>query len=496
MKKYFLITLLFLICFLSANKSFAKETDSIAYKISEDDEILVMIDGMLSSSYYNAFGFCLDTLGNLPKDSVPVFADSIYEQRLKLIDQTTPFDLRYNQYTKAFINLYVNKKRKLSSSVLRLAPLYFPLFEEVLDRFDIPLELKYLAVVESALNPSARSRAGAVGLWQFMYRTGKMYDLKVTSYYDERMDPYQSTVAACRYMKQLYGLYGDWSLVLAAYNSGPGNVNKAIRRSGGQKDYWKIRAWLPRETRGYVPAFIAVNYMMNYAQAHNLYAESNQLFSYEVDTVEIKRAMNFKEISRYINVSEEELSFYNPMYKLGYIPDYLKQKTLCLPIDQVGLFLINEKSIYADMERLEKMDTIKGKEKKEVEIPEMFFHRVRSGEFLGYIANKYRVSVRDLMAWNNLRSSRLNPGDRLKVYAKPQNKPSQQPLVNKTKTEEKSNDAYHGKYQIHIVRSGDTLWDIAKEYSNTSVNDLKRLNSNINFRRLKPGMQLKVKQIG
>jgi len=477
----------------------AKETDTLNYEVSADDAVLQMIDSMLANKYYNAFGFCLDTLGELPKDSVPEFSDSVYRQRLELLDRNTPFDLRYNQYSKAFINLYVNKKRKLSSSVLRLAPIYFPIIEEIMDRYQIPLELKYLAVVESALNPSARSRAGAVGLWQFMYRTGKMYDLNVSSYYDERMDPYRSTVAACEYLSALYQLYGDWTLVLAAYNSGPGNVNKAIRRSGGIKDYWKIRAWLPRETRGYVPAFIAVNYMMNYAKAHNLYAESNQLFDYEVDTVSLKRDMSFKEISRYLEVSEEQLKFYNPMYKLGYIPKTLENKTLCLPIRQIGMFLVNEKSIYADLNRIEKKDSIAGK-KTRPELPEMIVHRVRSGEFLGYIANRYHVRVSELIAWNNLRSSRLNPGHRLKVSTNTQ----RQNIGQKSKADEKkpvqseqrNTQAASGKYQIHVVRSGDTLWDIAKEYNDISVNDLKRLNSNINFRRLKPGMQLKVKQIG
>ena len=200
--------------------------------------------------------------------------------------------------------------------------------------------------------------------------------------------------------------------VLAAYNSGPGNVNKAIRRSGGQRDYWKIRAWLPRETRGYVPAFIAVNYMMNYAEEHNLYPESNQLYSYEVDTVMIDNSISFKQLSNYLNVDEEMLKFYNPMYKLSYIPKGKEKRTICLPVEMVGLYLTNEKSMFAEIRRQEIADSIAGKEKEPV-LPEMIVHRVRSGEFLGYIANKYHCTVRDLMQWNNLRSTRLNPGDKL-----------------------------------------------------------------------------------
>lgn len=491
-KPLLLFSFLFLILTsFSATEEVKK--DSIKYTIAPDDAVLVMIDSVLADKYYNAFGFCMDTLGNLPADSTPPQVDSIIERRVNELNQATPFDLRYNQYTKAFINLYVKKKKKLSSSVLSLAPLYFPMIEEVLDRYNMPLELKYLAVVESALNPAARSRVGAQGLWQFMYGTGKMYDLQVSSYKDDRMDPYKSTVAACEYMSDLYKMYGDWNLVLAAYNSGPGNVNKAIRRSGGKKDYWQIRAWLPRETRGYVPAFIAVNYMMNYAEEHNIYAENNQLFSYQVDTIQIDQAIDFSQLSNYLNISKEELVFYNPMYKLAYIPKNKKKQTLVLPIDKIGTYLTNEKSIYADIRRTEIADSIAGKKKREI-VPDMLVHRVRSGEFLGYIANKYHVSVRDLMAWNNLRSTRLNPGDRLKVYSKnarptASNK-TKRTIVTKPETRQK------GKYKVHIVKSGDTLWDIAKKYNNTSVNELKRLNSTLNFKRLKPGMEVKIKAIG
>lgn len=484
----------FLVLLFSFNLS-AKESDSLGYQISSDDEVLAMMDLQLSNQYYNAFGFCMDTSGVLPYDSVPYFTDSILEARLNALNVKTPFNLVYNEYTKAFIKLYVEKKRKLSSSVLFLAPHYFPMFEEVLDRFDMPLELKYLAVVESALNPSAKSRAGAMGLWQFMYRTGKMYHLNVTSYVDDRMDPYKSTVAACEFMTDLYKMYGDWNLVLAAYNSGPGNVNKAIRRSGGIKDYWAIRAWLPRETRGYVPAFIAVNYMMNYAEEHNIYPQNNLLFQAQSDTVQIQSPISFSQLVNYLPVSEEELAFYNPMYKLKFIPESNHSQTLCLPIDKIGLYLVNEKAIYADLKRLELKDSIIGKEApSEVALPDRFVHRVNSGEFLGYIANKYHVSVNDLMAWNNLRSTRLNPGDQLVIYGKNPPKAFTQ-AVTKAETK-KPEETVKGKYQVHIVRSGDTLWDIAKEYQDISVNDLKKLNGNLDFRRLKPGMQVKVKQIG
>lgn len=489
-KILFLTTLLFNIpAFASVNE--VKETDSIEYKIAPDDAVLTMIDSLMMNKFYNCFRYCEGTDDTTLVNDIQELPDSLLLERLRVLDEATPFDLSYNEYTKAFINLYVNKRKRLSRSVLGLAPLYFPMIEEVFDRYEIPLELKYLAVVESALSPSARSRVGAQGLWQFMYPTGKMYDLQVTSYVDDRMNPYKATVAAARYMKDLYKMYGDWNLVLAAYNSGPGNVNKAIRRSGGHKDYWKIRPFLPRETRGYVPAFIAVNYMMSHGNDHGLYASNTLLYDLAVDTVEIKTAYSFKQLATYLNMSEEEVAYFNPMYKLSYIPEAKgKTHTLCLPKAKMGLYLTNEKTIYADIRRKEIVDSIAGKKQETVAQPEMIVYRVKSGEFLGYIAEKHGVTVRQLMAWNNLRSSRLNPGDRLNIYTK------STPAPVKTKVQSSPAPVKSGNYQVHIVKSGDTLWDIAKKYDGTTVNDLKRLNSNLNFKRLKPGMKVKVKSIG
>ena len=480
-----------------ANDTISAPIDT-SFSLEADDAVLKMIDQLLADRYYSSFQFAEDTIGQLASDSVPALNDSLLAMRLAELDAQTPFDLRYNQYSKAFINLYVNKKRDLSRNVLSLAPRYFPMIEETLDEYQIPLELKYLAVVESALSPSARSRVGAQGLWQFMYSTGKMYGLKVNSYYDERMDPIKATRAACEYLNDLYAMYGDWSLVLAAYNSGPGNVNKAIRRSGGIKDYWKIRRWLPRETRGYVPAFIAVNYMMQYSEEHNLYPKQIRTELFSTDTILLSKALSFDQLSDILEMPKEEIAFFNPQYKLDFIPEDKTAKPLCLPKSKLGVFLCNEEAIYAEIRKKEIADSIAGKEIEPV-LPPSITHYVRSGEFLGYIAKKYNVSVRNIMQWNNMYSTRINPGDKLVIYtsssaAKIASQKSAKKQTAQAKPKPKVED--NGKYQVYTVKSGDTLWDIAKYYDDITVNDLKRLNSGMNFKRLKPGMQVKIKQIG
>lgn len=487
--KFGFIPLLFFSLSLFAIDSETTKKDT-SYQIASDDAVLKMIDSLISQKYFESLGYNLDTNYEFNEADL-VLNDSILEERLAKLNRNSPIALDYNEHVKAFINLYVVKRRALLSRVVGLAPTYYPMFEEVLDRFDMPLELKHLAVVESALSPVAKSRVGAQGLWQFMYRTGKMYGLEIDSYKDDRMDPYKATVAACEYMNDLYKLYGDWHLVLAAYNSGPGNVNKAIRRSGGKKDYWEIRRFLPRETRGYVPAFIAVNYALNHYRDHGIKPAVLDQFAYLKDTVHIYRALSFEQIASYIDLPVEQIQFLNPCYKHDFIPENEEGLSLCLPLEKVGVFLANEEAIYADLRRKEVEDSIAGKESESI-VPEQLVHVVRSGEFLGSIANKYNCKVSELMAWNNKRSTRINPGDRLTIYTS--NPPKQEPEKLAEKVEPKALNK--GKYQVHIVRSGDTLWDIAKEYNNISVTELKRLNSHLNFKRLKPGMEVKVKQIG
>lgn len=500
------LVLLFLLSpsflFAQSDESLMPDSNEIRVEILADDPVLLALDHLhltnqLEWQDYNRDTSCLNIF-NFKAEEVPHYSDEVISERIKLLDANTPIELAYNKHVQAYINLYVNRKRELTSKVLGLAEFYYPMFEEKLDAFDIPLEMKHLAVVESALNPVAKSRVGATGLWQFMYTTGKIYDLEVSSYVDDRSDPYASTIAACRYFKFLYGIYGDWNMVLAAYNSGPGNVNKAIRRSGGKRTYWEIFDHLPRETRGYVPAFIAVNYMMSYHKEHNLYPVKPLRLYAEVDTVRIENRLTFEQISYYTNLSKEEISELNPSIKKDVIPATANDPhVLYLPKDKIGLFLANEDSIY--LYQLESPE--KTKEYTIDEVTERY--RVRSGDVLGLIASRNNVSVSDIKEWNNLRGTVIHPGQTLiikkevksalKVAVKEQSNENDTNPNNKTLTDTKTSPVTN--FQYHTIQSGDTLWDIAKKYPGVSINTIKELNHGLNYKRLKPGQKIKIGQI-
>ena len=385
--------------------------------VFSDNPIVASFDSLLLSnlSFSDAL-FSYDSA--IEVSTPPVFSDSVYEARIQHLDTKTPIDLVYNAYVKQYINVYTKQRRQQMSRMMGLAAYYFPVFEEILDQFNLPLELKYLALVESALNPKAKSWAGATGLWQFMYNTGKEYNLKVSSYVDERMDPFRATIAACEFFKKSYSVYGDWSLVLASYNSGRGNVNKAIRRSGGKKNYWQIRRFLPKETRSYVPAFIAVCYAMNYASEHEISSEEPRVLFREVDTIEVKYQIDFEYLSSSLDISLDELEFLNPAYKINVIPK-VDGRTyhLVLPIDKMGVFVANEKEIYA---HFIKLDAEKRKNyPKYSEQDERVVHRVKSGEYLGKIARRYGCSVKKIQQWNNLKNDNIRVGQRLILYVRP-----------------------------------------------------------------------------
>ncbi len=444
--------------------------------VSDNQTILAMLDSLVTLTFFTDTVFTTDTsklnIYNFAAGEVPVYPDSVIQARLEELNKTTPFEIAFNRQIRSYINTYTIKKRELASTVLGLSEFYFPLFEEYLDKYNMPLELKYLAVVESALNPRANSRAGAKGLWQFMYRTGKMYGLRSTSLVDDRFDPYKATDAACRHLTDLYKIYGNWSLALAAYNSGAGNVNKAIRRAGGVKSYWAVWPFLPRETRGYVPAFIAVMYFMNYPAEHNLYPVAPKLLFAETDTVVIKDVLSFDQISEMLGIPMDDLKFLNPTFKTGIIPATKDKKyVLTIPETYIASWVDHEKEIYAyktkkGIERDKLLAEIKKAKERNI-------HIVRSGESLGLIAHKYRCSVRNLKSWNGLRSNTIYPGQRLVVYAPGY---SGKRTAYASKSTSKPVDISSRNKDYHIVKSGENLGLIAKKYK-CSTSDLKKWNN-------------------
>lgn len=473
--------------FLSAQDSINNTSiDSLA--IDKGDEVIYALDHMARIPYIESNQ--VDTnqenlnIYHFDSDSIPRYDSAYYATFLDSLDQLSPFDLVYNRRTNAFIRLYTVKRRKQTARLLGLQHQYFPMMEELLAKHEMPFELKYLAVIESGLNPKARSHAGAVGLWQFMYATGKMFGLNQNSYMDERMDPIKSTDAALRYLKYLYGIYHKWDLALAAYNCGPGNVNRAMRRSGSSDgNYWDLYPYLPRETRGYVPAFIAVNYVMNNPSAHNIYPVLPKATFFELDTVQVKQPISFEQLSKNLEISVEDLAYFNPTYKLNYIPAYSnKTSILYLPHEKSELFVQNEQTIYALAAKKEKPN--QGKEIKPFS-EDRVVYRVKSGDYLGKIANRYHVSVSNLKRWNGLRNNNLRIGQKLVIYPKgkyasTKSKSKPKPIIN---TNSKQN------YTYYKIQSGDTLWDIANA-NGVSIERLKQWNKDLNDKNLKVGTNI------
>ena len=336
------------------------------------------------------------------------YSDSVYMARLQSMPHV--MEMTYNKVVKAFIERYARCPKDVGYMLGIGNTYYFPMFEEALERHNVPLELKYLPVIESALNAKAKSPVGAMGLWQFMVSTGKIYGLEVNSMVDERCDPRKASDAAARFLADLYKLYGDWHLVIAAYNCGPGNVAKALRIANGKRNFWEIYPYLPRETRSYVPLFIAANYIMNFYNEHNM-CPAVPLFNYATDTVMISDRVHLQQIAEKLNIPLDELKFLNPQYRYDIIPGNIKPYPLVVPFEHINSYALNRDSILAHKPELAKREI-----KLEPSEGEVIYYKVKSGDTLGGIAKKYRVSVKNLQKWNKLKSTTIRVGQKLKIY--------------------------------------------------------------------------------
>ena len=412
MRNILLITLLIFSSTLSAQT----QTTTVAEEKGTMDlpeTLLADMDSLYwdwqSKNYLFVDENCVTTTTN------PAISDSVYIDRLSRIPSIIEMPL--NDIVKKHIEAYTNRLRNKVSFILAAANFYMPLFEEALDTYDLPLELKYLPIIESALNPTAISRQRASGLWQFMLRTGKLYGLENNSLVDERRDPIKSTWAAARYLKDLYNIYKDWHLVLAAYNCGPGNVNKAIRRAGGATDYWEIYQFLPKETRGYVPGFIAANYVMHYYCEHGICPMEAQLPA-TTDTIHIHKDLNLQQVAGVCNIDIEQLRSLNPQYKKDVVPGNSKPYVLRLPNNTVNQFIDLQDSIYAyKADQFQKRKTVAVKEStaKSSNSKNAKYHKIRRGDTLGGIALKYGVSVKQLRRLNNIRGNNITAGKSLRI---------------------------------------------------------------------------------
>ena len=502
------------------------------------------LDSMLKS-WYVQNSFLLDSMELAEADTLKqTLPDSVYIKRLQSMQSAV--SLSYNNTVKNFITMYTVRKPKQVAVMLGLGNYYFPIFEEALAKYGLPMELKYLPIIESALNPGANSVASAVGLWQFMYPTGKMYKLEISTFVDERRDPVKATDAAVRYLRDLYNIYHDWHLVIAAYNCGPGNVNKAIKRSGNAKNYWKIYYNLPKETRGYVPAFIAANYVMNFYQSHNIFPKAPS-FPIITDTIMVNNYLHFNQVAEVIGVSVEQIRILNPQYRRDIIPaSKEKAYSLVLPQEEISAYLENESSIhdhrraelFPNNEIVNPQSKFVSFEPSDIKGRDKVIYSVRSGDNLGAISAWFKVQTSDLKFWNKMhKKNTLIVGQKLTIYVpegqgeyfshfnkmsasekkKSLNRtPTVSPTPNlasaaiaaqveskaspadtETKLEEKSDAAEKvtkKKYEYYTVRKGDNFWTIAKKYPGVSNHDIMKINGIRAANSLKVGQKLKIRQ--
>lgn len=518
-------SLSFIILFLITGSLFANEQPDTSTQNTDTyltEKFLENLDS-LSELWYIKQAINLKVInpdyGSLTDSTeIPEFSDKIYQLRLANIPSVIA--LPYNDKVKAFIKLYTEKRRGLVEVMLGMSDYYFPLITEILEKEGLPHEFKYLPLIESALNPRAVSRVGATGLWQFMYTTGKVYGLEVNSYVDERRDPVKASYAAAAFLKDLYELYGDWTLALAAYNCGPGNVNKAIRRAKGKTDFWDIYYYLPRETRGYVPSFIAATYFMNYYQEHRLKPVAISLPTI-CDTIMVDQEVHLQQIASVLDVDIEMLRDLNPQYKTDIIPAKTKKYVLKLPAQLAPKFIELEDSIYNYKDSVYfnparavaappanysnhayTPKSIKGKT--------LLYYTVKSGDNLGFISQWYHVRLSDIRYWNNLHGNMIRAGQKLKIFVSNKEVDRYEKIEHMTFDQKQrsigvststtsgktksttSKTTSKGKVTWYTVRPGDSPYIIAKKFPGVSDSDIMRWNHISNPKSLKVGQKLKI----
>ncbi len=440
----------------------------------------------LLSMWYVQNNLTLDDGSSIDLDSAVLTSDtpdSVFIARLKAMNSFIP--LPYNNIIKNHIIYYTQKIPNKIDLILGLSSYYLPQFEEIMDEYDLPKEIKIMAIIESALNPKAVSRANAKGMWQFMYRTALQYNLKIDSYIDERLDPIASGHAAAKYIKDSYAIFGDWLLAIASYNCGPGNVNKAIRRAGS-REFWAVYPFLPRETRGYVPSFVAALYTLNYYKEHRITPRMIEMPAH-VDTFIIRKPLHFGQISELMGISKEELSDFNPQYIKEIIPGSADGNILRLPFYYTNAFIDKEKEVYTYKDSIFFNPIVYNETKASSSSSNKatITHTVKSGETLGRIALKYGVKVSDIQAWNGVKTI-IRPKQRLTIYSSKHVASASNAQVATSSTD---------GYVMYTVKKGDTLWEISRKFNGVSLNQIMNLNGFNKNSKIMPGKKIKIKPV-
>jgi membrane-bound lytic murein transglycosylase D len=448
-------------------------------------------------------------INNVPDTAgLPQFTPEMYKELLSHMN--TYIEMTYNDNVQKFIEFYAIKRRRQVEVMLGMSEYYFPIFEEALDRYGLPLELKFLPIIESALNPRAISRAGASGLWQFMYTTGKLYKLNVNTFVDDRMDPVKASDAAARYLRDLYDIYHDWQLVIAAYNCGPGNINKAIKRTG-KSTYWGIYERLPRETRGYVPAFIAAAYSMTNYKEHKMIPRKIDM-PLATDTIIITSELHLQQLAEVLQIPLQKLKDLNPQYKKDIIPANYEPYPLMLPAEYITQFILLKDSIFNYKDSLffgpvrptqygsqggNNQVENRGNTSGDVQI----VYKIKSGDTFGGIANKFGVTVSDIKAWNHIRKNKLIAGQKLNIFVPGNKAEKYKKYTTGNNTQNNSNTSTQntttssdGKWVYYTVRSGDNFWSISQKYPGVSADDIMKWNGITNSKSLQVGQKLKIKK--